>query len=461
MGILENKHNIHLVGIGGIGMSALAEVLIKLGFFVSGSDKRESIVTRRLSAAGIKVFHRHSAENIGDAELIIYSSSVLQDNPEVLAANSKGIPIVRRGVILKELMEGKKGVAVSGAHGKTTVTSLVSLVLIESGLDPTVLIGADVHFLNSNVRFGGGEFFVTEADESDGTNLILRPLYCIATNIDKEHMDYFLTMRNVISSYRQFINNVSGEGCAILCTDDRRLKNLIKDSSKPVLSYGLNSSADISAKNLTLFANGEGSEFDFLYRKDLLGRVRLKIPGIHNIVNSLAAIGLGLKIGISFEKVRDIIREFKGAERRFKVTRTSGEILVIDDYAHHPTEISATLASFIKTQPRSRLIAAFQPHRYSRTRYLKEEFGKCFNLVDHLVITDIYTADESPIEGISGRDIYESVRSNGHKDVVFVPEGVLLEHLTEVARPGDAIFILGAGDIGELPQKLVARLNNM
>lgn len=233
----------------------------------------------------------------------------------------------------------------------------------------------------------------------------------------------------------------------------------MKGSSKPILSYGLNSSAEISAKNLTLFANGEGSEFDFLYRKDLLGRVRLKIPGIHNIVNSLAAIGLGLKIGISFEKMRDIIGEFKGAERRFKVTQAKGEILVIDDYAHHPTEISATVASFIKRQPHSRLIAAFQPHRYSRTRYLKEEFGKCFNLVDHLVITDIYSADEKPIKGVSARDIYESVRGNGHRDVVFVPKETLLGHLTEVARPGDAVFILGAGDIGELPAKLVARLN--
>jgi len=356
------------------------------------------------------------------------------------------------------LMQDKKAIAISGAHGKTTTTSLVSILLINAGFDPTVFIGADVHFLKGNAKYGQSDIMVTEADESDGSFILLNPLYSVSTNIDREHMDYYGTMENVLSAYKQFISNTKDEGCAFICAEDEYLKNIARQSGKRILKYGISDYADIKAENIKLM-NLSGSEFEVKYKGAKLGRIKLSIPGIHNVVNSLAAIGVAMELGLSFNKIKDIVGEFKGADRRFRITQLGSDILIIDDYAHHPTEIKATLKAMESSG--RRVVAVFQPHRFSRTRDLKDQFGGCFDLVDHLVVTDIYSADEKPIEGVSGQDICDSAKKSGHKDAHFISKSDIIKHLIDVVRPGDAVFLLGAGDIGELPFKIAKTLEEL
>jgi UDP-N-acetylmuramate--alanine ligase len=330
--------------------------------------------------------------------------------------------------------------------------------LLNAGLDPTIFIGADVHFLKGNARYGQSDIMVTEADESDGSFVLLNPLYSVSTNIDREHMDYYGTMENVLSAYKQFISNTKDEGCAFICAEDEYLKNIARQSEKRILKYGVSDYADIKAENIKLM-NLSGSEFDLRYKGAKLGRIKLSIPGAHNVVNSLAAIGVAMELGLNFNIIKDIILEFKGADRRFRITQLGSDILIIDDYAHHPTEIKATLKSMEDSG--RRLVAVFQPHRFSRTKDLKDQFGKCFDMVDHLVVTDIYSADEKPIEGVSGRDICDSAIKCGHKDAHFISKGDIIKHLIDVVKPGDAIFLLGAGDIGELPFKIAKTLEEI
>jgi UDP-N-acetylmuramate--alanine ligase len=299
---------------------------------------------------------------------------------------------------------------------------------------------------------------VTEADESDGSFLLLNPLYSVSTNIDAEHMDYYINMDNLVNSYRRFIENTKDSGCAFVCIDDDRLRDLIKDTGKNIRTYGFSKDADIKAENVEILGlNGSG--FDFIFRNRTLGRIELSIIGMHNILNSLAAIGLAMHIGVDFSLIQKVIGDFKGADRRFRVTRLDSDILVIDDYAHHPTEIKATLKTLEDSG--KRIVAVFQPHRYSRTKYLREQFGSCFDLADHLVITDIYSANEKPIDGVSAADICESARNYGHNNVNFVARHDIIKHLAGVVKPGDAVFILGAGDIGELPKQIVRTLEHL
>ncbi len=449
---------VHFIGIGGIGMSGLAEVFHCYGYSVQGSDLRNSRSTDRLEKMGVNIKIGHRAENIDGADFIIYSSCIKDTNPEYMAAKLKNLSIFKRMEALAMLMQDKKAIAISGAHGKTTTTSLVSILLLNAGLDPTIFIGADVHFLKGNARYGQSDIMVTEADESDGSFVLLNPLYSVSTNIDREHMDYYGTMENVLSAYKQFINNTKDEGLAFICAEDENLKGIAKESNKKILKYGISEDADIKAENVEL-KNSKGSEFDVRYKGAKLGRIRLSIPGMHNVINSLAAIGVAMELGLAFNLIKDVIWEFKGADRRFRITHLDSDILIVDDYAHHPTEIKATLKAMEYSG--RRIVAVFQPHRFSRTQDLKEQFGRCFDMADHLVVTDIYSADEKPIEGVSGKDICESAKECGHKDAHFISKSDIIKHLIGVVRPGDAVFLLGAGDIGELPFKIAKTLEEI
>ena len=449
---------VHFIGIGGIGMSGLAEVFHCYGYSVQGSDLRKSKVTDRLEDMNVAIKIGHRPENIDGADIVVYSSCIKDTNPEFMAAKLKSLPILKRMEALAMLMQDKKAIAISGAHGKTTTTSLVSLLLIKAGLDPTVFIGADVDFLGGNAMFGQSDYMVTEADESDGSFILLNPLYSVSTNIDREHMDYYGTMDNVLSAYKQFINNTKDEGCAFIWAEDENLRKIAGESQKRILKYGISDDADIKAENIKLI-NLSGSEFDIKYKGAPLGRIKLSIPGMHNVINSLAAIGVAMELGLAFNLIKERIREFKGADRRFRITHLDSDIIIIDDYAHHPTEIKATLKAMESSG--RRVVAVFQPHRFSRTRDLKDQFGKCFDMADHLVVTDIYSADEKPIEGVSGKDICDSARKCGHKDAHFIAKGDIIKHLIDVVKPGDAVFLLGAGDIGELPFKIAKTLEEI
>jgi len=455
--VMGNKKRIHFIGIGGAGMSGLAEVFHCRGYDVQGSDVQRTKVTDRLERSGIRVVGSHVAENIQAADWVVYSSCIEDGNVELKEARRRNIPVLRRIEALNMLTGDRRLVAVSGAHGKTTTTSLISFLLIQAGMDPTVFIGADVDFLDGNARCGQGDLVVTEADESDGSFLLLAPLYSVSTNIDEEHMDYYSNMDHVVASYKRFIENTRDNGCALVCVDDDNLARIADRSSKRIMRYGFSEDADVRAERVEVLELN-GSRFDLVFNNKMLGRVEFSLIGTHNILNSLAAIGLAMDLGVDFSFIKKCIRDFKGPERRFIVTHLDSDILVIDDYAHHPTEIRATL----KTLEGSgrRIVAVFQPHRYSRTKYLKDQFGSCFDLADHLVITDIYSAHERPMHDVSARDICESAKKCGHKDVHFVSKDDIIKHLTGVLRPDDAVFILGAGDIAELPKKVITAFTN-
>ena len=450
--------SIYFIGIGGCGMSGLAEIFHSHGYNVQGSDIKKTKITERLESKGICVKRGHSAENIDGVDYVVYSSCITKENIEMKEAKKRGIPILRRIEALNMLVGDKDIVAVSGAHGKTTTTSLVSFLLIRAGLDPTVFIGADVDFLEGNSRYGRSDLVVTEADESDGSFLLLNPLYSVATNIDKEHMDYYADMDEVMAAYNGFIENTKEGGASFICSDDHNLRSIAKNSSKKIVTYGVSQGADIRACNIEVMGL-DGSRFDFVFKDNLLGRIHLSIRGMHNILNSLAAIGVTLNLGVDFSFIKKVIADFKGADRRFVVNRLDSDILVIDDYAHHPTEIKATL----KTLENSgrRIVVVFQPHRYSRTKYLKEEFSSSFALADYLVVTGIYAAHEKPIDGVSAEDICAGARKYGHRDAYFVPRNDIIKHLSQAVRPHDAVFILGAGDIGELYREIVKTLKGI
>lgn len=455
---MDNKNTIHFIGIGGAGMSGIAEVFFRHGYSVQGSDIKATKVISRLKALGIRVNEAHSAENIKGADYIVYSSCIGEGNPELKEAKRKGIKVLRRIEALNMLTGNKKLIAVSGAHGKTTTTSLISYLLIKAGLDPTVFIGADVGFLDGNARYGQGEIAVTEADESDGSFLYLNPFYSVSTNIDMEHMDYYASMDDVMTSYRRFIENTRDDGRVFICAEDDLLRALTGNSSRRITRYGFSRESDIRAENIELMGMN-GSRFDLVAEGRAMGRMGLSVMGAHNVLNSLAAIGIAMDLGVDFSLIQDALKDFRGAERRFNITNIGSDIVVIDDYAHHPTEIKATLK--IMEDSGKRIVVVFQPHRYSRTKYLKEQFGSCFDLVDHLVITDIYSAYEKPIDGVSAMDLCESVKRRGHKNVYFVPKDDIIKHLVDAVRPGDAVFILGAGDIGEMPEVIAKALKGV
>lgn len=455
--ILGKKH-IHFIGIGGIGMSALAQILLESGYKVSGSDIKSTPIIQRLKSKGADIFIGHNKKNIDGAETVIYSSAIGDSNPEIVFAKEKGRAVISRAKLLSLIMIDKIGIAITGAHGKTTTTALITQVLVTAGLDPTFAIGAEIEHLDGNAHLGNGKYIVTEADESDGSFLLLSPRYSVITNIDREHMDYYGDMDTLIKSFRGYIKHIPADGVVFACYDDLNIREIFKDSESKLISYGLSHQASIYPDNIVL--SGFTSSFDCIYNKQNLGKIELIIPGVHNVSNSLAAIGVGMELNIPFDTIRFALSRYKGASRRFQMRTSIDNITIIDDYAHHPTEIKATLSAvFSGKNGKGRVIVVFQPHRYSRTKDLKDAFANAFVGADQVIITDIYPAFEMPIEGISGKSIYERAVAYGHKNFSFLPKYSIVDYLDKILSCGDTIVILGAGDIWEIADDLVGRIN--
>jgi UDP-N-acetylmuramate--alanine ligase len=436
--------HIHFIGIGGTGMSGIAEVLLNLGYRVTGSDLQTSETVRRLESLGGKIFIGHRPENIGDAQVAVYSSAVFPDNPEVAEARLK-IPVIPRAEMLAELMRLKYGIAVAGAHGKTTTTSLVSSVLAAGGMDPTSVIGGRFNRFGGHAKLGQGDFLVAEADESDGSFLKLSPTIAVVTTIDREHLDHYKSLEAIREAFLNFLNKVPFYGLGVVCLDQENVQPLLPHLRKRYVTYGMTTQADLTAGDLTL--ERWSSKFSVRFRDRDLGRFTLPVPGTHNVYNAMAAIAVGLEVEVAPDLIRSALAEFPGVERRFQLVGEKGRVTVIDDYGHHPTEIKATLAA-ARIGSENRLIVVFQPHRYTRTRDLLGEFGTAFYEADSLVLMNIYPGGERPIEGVTGERLFETVRQHGHRDVRYLadPEAVV-EALHLIVRPGDVVLTLGAGDV--------------
>jgi UDP-N-acetylmuramate--alanine ligase len=449
--VFRKIERVHFVGIGGIGMSGIAEVLINLGLTVSGSDLRNTDTTSRLERLGARVFYGHRAEHVEDVHVVVTSSAVRQDNPEVQEAKRRLIPVIQRAEMLAELMRMKYSVAVAGAHGKTTTTSLVASIMSAGGLDPTCVIGGKLNSLGTNAKLGSSQYLVAEADESDGTFLILYPTIAIVTNIDLEHLDFYQDLDDIKRAFIAFINRVPFFGIAILCADNENLMSVVPSLKRRFTTYGLSESAEVRA--VDLHQNGSATQFTVLDKGCPLGEINLSTPGVHNVVNALAAIAVGIDLEIPFGVMQEALSHFSGIHRRLEV-KWDGDIKVIDDYGHHPTEIKATLSAVRSISP-GRIIVAFQPHRYTRTKALLEEFATAFEDADVLILTEIYAASEEKIDGISGSLVAERIRSAGHEHVIFAPaKDDVVEIIAGLARPGDTVVTLGAGDIFKIGEEL-------
>ncbi|CAN5730746.1 UDP-N-acetylmuramate--L-alanine ligase [soil metagenome] len=454
----------HFVGIGGIGMSGLAEILRTMDFDVSGSDLKPNDNTRRLETMGVRVDVGHRAENVQGADVVVYTSAVSSQNPEIARARALEIPIISRGEMLAELMRVKYCVTIAGSHGKTTTTSMVATVLRQAGLDPTVVVGGKVNALGSNARLGLGDLFVAEADESDGSFLRLSPTIAVVTNIDPEHLDHYGTHEKVKDAFVQHANQVPFYGLCVLCIDHPHVQEILPRIQRRHVTYGLARQADYRAKNLRF----EGLETHFTaYRRDqLLGEFVVHMPGAHNVQNALAVIAAADELEVPLDVTRDAIASFHGVQRRFTVlgqptiTRDgkTGDVLVIDDYGHHPAEVEATLDAAQSGFDR-RVVVAFQPHRYTRTQALFPEFTRAFNKADVLVVTEVYAAGEAPIEGATGESLADAIHAHGHHSVVYVKEKrAIKDKLLEIVRPGDIVISLGAGDINASARELLSAL---
>jgi len=432
-------------------MSGIAEVLLNLGYTVTGSDMVETEITKRLQGLGGRIYIGHSQKNIEDADVVVYSSAVSKENPEVLSAKEKRIPIIPRAEMLAELMRLKYGIAVAGAHGKTTTTSMISIVLSTAGLDPTVVIGGRFNDIGSNARLGSSEYLVAESDESDGSFLKLSPIIAVVTNIDEEHLDYYQDISQIKDTFLQFMNKVPFYGSVILCLDNENLQAVIDKIERRVITYGLTKEAQIRAEDI-LF-DGFSSEFTVIFEGNTLGRIRLKVPGIHYVSNALAAVAVGLDLEIEFEKILDALGAYSGVQRRFQITGEANGVTIIDDYAHHPTEIAATLAAIKSTK--RRVVAVFQPHRYTRTKALSKGFGQCFNDADMVIVTNIYGAGEKPIEGVDASLVVKSLVEAGHSRVIFLQTfEEIIDFLHRFICPQDVVVTLGAGNIWKVGKRL-------
>nr|WP_281381057.1 UDP-N-acetylmuramate--L-alanine ligase [Desulfurispira natronophila] len=438
----------HFVGIGGIGMSGIAEVLLNQGYQVTGSDLRQSPTTERLSTLGATICFGHSSENIADTDVVITSSAVSKDNPEVQAARSRRIPVIPRAEMLAELMRMKHGVLIAGAHGKTTTTSLVATVLSDADLDPTVVIGGKLNKFKSSAQLGHSNLIVAEADESDGSFLHLSPVISVVTNIDKEHMDHYGTMANLKQAFVSFINKTPFFGMNFLCLDDKHIQDILPRIEKSHTTYGLTPNADIQASRIQR-RNGCQS-FQVTYKDQNLGEFRLCLPGTHNVVNSLPVIGIAMELEVPLEVIKESLENFAGVQRRFEITGHINGFAIVDDYGHHPTEINAVLEA-ARNWYTGKVVAVFQPHRYSRVRELYEDFTKAFYHADEVIVADIYPAGEAPIPGLNSRKIAESIRAKGHKHVNYFPSfDEIAASLQQQHTEDGAIITLGAGNINTL-----------
>ena len=452
---------IHFVGIGGSGMSGIAEVLLNLGYQISGSDLAANAATRRLEQLGVALKLSHSADNVDDADAVVVSTAVKSDNPEVLAARARRIPVVPRALMLAELMRLKQGIAIAGTHGKTTTTSLIASVLAEGGLDPTYVIGGRLTSSASNARLGAGDFIVVEADESDASFLHLQPVVAVVTNIDADHMDtYQHDFARLKQAFIQFLQNLPFYGSAILCTDDRNVREILPFVSKPVVSYGLGEEAMVRATGVE---HAEGAmRFRVLREKGAALAVTLNLPGRHNVQNALAAIAVASELGVADAAICKALAEFRGVGRRFQrygevAAADGGKFTLIDDYGHHPAEMAATLAASRGAFPGRRLVLAFQPHRYTRTRDLFEDFVRVLSTADAVVLAEVYAAGEAPIVAADGRSLARAVRVAGKVEPVFVEDiAQMPEAIRRVAKDGDVVVTMGAGSIGNVSSQLAA-----
>jgi UDP-N-acetylmuramate--alanine ligase len=436
---------IHFVGIGGIGMSGIAEVLLNLGYSISGSDLMESDTTQRLSAMGARIHYGHRESNLETADVVVTSTAVKADNPEVLEAHHRNIPVIPRAEMLAELLKMKFSVAVSGMHGKTTTTSMVSTILAHGGLDPTMVIGGKLSSIGSNARLGDGEVIVAEADESDGSFLKLSPTIAVITNIDREHLDYYRDIGDIKEAFVRFANIVPFYGVTILCIDDEHVREIFPQIKRRTLTYGVSDGADYQAKNISL--EGPASRYTMYHKGVRLGEITLHVPGLFNVLNSMAAFAVARELEMDFTAIRDGLAAYHGVQRRLEVKGVVDGITVVDDYGHHPTEILATLKA-ARQLWKGRLIVVFQPHRYTRTRALYKEFLTCFPDADALILMDIYPASEPPIEGVTSFNLFKGIEAMGHKNTLYIPSADgIVSHLLETARPGDVIITQGAGSV--------------
>ena len=454
-------HHIHLVGIGGAGMSGIAEVLLTLGYKVSGSDLAPSETTKRLEELGGRIFLGHKESHVGDAQVVVISSAVPPTNPEVVEARKRLIPVIPRAEMLAELMRLKYGVAIAGSHGKTTTTSMVAVVLAQAGLDPTLVIGGKVNAFGSHARLGRGDLLVAEADESDGSFLRLSPAIVAVTNVDREHLDFYGSMEKLEQCFLEFVNRIPFYGLAVLCADDERIKGMLPHVVKRYQTYGLQGQAaathvDYSATDIAL--KEWGSEFRAHFRGKSLGPFKLAIPGEHNVSNALAAVAIAMELEVPVDLIRKGLSAFSGVERRFQLRGDRGGIMVVDDYGHHPTEIRATLSA-AKQGWNRRVVVLFQPHRYTRTRDLQDDFAHAFEQGDEVFITEIYAAGETAIPGVSGKRLSEIVKAAGHPSVTWVERKEdLPDRVLPGLRPGDFVITLGAGDIWKAGDAILERL---
>jgi UDP-N-acetylmuramate--alanine ligase len=453
------KYHIHFVGIGGIGMSGIAELLLNLGYKVSGSDIRSSDITRRLKRLGGIIFEGHSAEQVSGADVVVTSTAVGRENVEVVAARHASIPVIQRAEMLAELMRLelkrlKYSVAVAGAHGKTSTTSLIASVLCKGGLDPTVVIGGILKSTGSNALLGKGDFIVAEADESDGSFLKLSPTIAVVTNIDREHLDFYKDLNSIKKVFLSFINSVPFYGLAVLCLDNEPIQELIPKIKKRFTTYGMSAQADLQARDVVL--ERQKSRFCLYRMGKMLGEITLNLPGIHNVYNSMASIAVGIELDISFDTIKCALQTAEGVQRRLEIKGEINGITVVDDYAHHPTEIKSALSSIKASWPGRRKVVVFQPHRYTRTKALFDDFTRAFYQSDLLVVLPVYPAGEKKIKGITGQALCEGIMAHGHKKVVCKEDfkGAVC-HLKEGLKEGDILLTLGAGNVWKIGEEIL------
>lgn len=457
--MLQGIRNIHFIGVGGAGMSALARILVDKGYTVSGSDQKMSATAKQLAACGAKIFEGHDAAHVKGADAVVVSTAIPEDNVEVVAAKTQGIRRMHRSDVNAALLNEAKGIAVAGAHGKTTTTSMIGLILHHGGVDPTIIIGGQVDYLaDGNARLGRGEYLVSEADESDGSFLKLLPHIAVVTNVENDHMDHYGSMENIKKAFRQFLENTDEKtGTCVLCIENENLREIAKNLSRRVIFYGTSEGAEYRAVNIA--PEGTGVAFDVEKAGKVLVRVRLNIPGRHNVLNALASAVTGILCGVSPEKAAEALALFHGAKRRFETKGRAKGVWIVDDYAHHPTEIMATLKAARQTSPK-RLICAFQPHRYSRTQLLQKEFGGAFKDADLLILTDVYSAGEAPIAGVSGETIVNAVAETTSQETKYIAvRADIAPYLKTIVRNGDLVLTMGAGDIYRTGEELLALLS--
>ncbi|HOK40672.1 MAG TPA: UDP-N-acetylmuramate--L-alanine ligase [bacterium] len=452
-----NINKVHFVGIGGVGMSGIAEVLHNLGWKISGSDLYENDYVTHLKKIGIEIYIGHSAQNLKNVDVVVLSSAIKEDNPELIYAKKNRIPVISRAEMLAELMRLKYSIAIAGCHGKTTTTSLISLILSAAGFDPTFVVGGKINSIGSNAKLGKSDILVTEADESDGSFLKLFPIVSVITNIDNDHLDYYKTFDNIKNSFIEFANKVPFYGCVVICIEDKNATSIIKDINKKVFTYGFSENANIYAKNIVF--NESSSSFDVYYFGKLLGRIKLNLPGKYNILNVLGAITVSQIFSVNFDLIKETLLTYKGVQRRFQIKCNVNNILIIDDYGHHPTEIYNTVEAARLSYPDKKIICIFQPHRYTRTLLLAKDFGRAFKYADEIIITDIYAASEKPIENVDSNLIIKYIKKSGFKNIEYISEhSEIVNYVLNNIKPNSVILTIGAGNIWKVGEIIATEL---